>query len=335
MKLFFKSITFILLFSISAFAEDISPVPYKKHKITVLSDNDAYILPLSDKYYTAGQRIGYVSREWDFHNESSNSSMAWLKNISFYPKNNVTSFSISVNQEIYTPENKSLTPPDYDYNYAGGLYITFGINQRRDTSLERFMLQIGVTGKYSFAEDVQNGIHSSVNAEHNTQLPWVNQVGDEVTANLLYSYTYKIRMVKSDTVSMNLLPTGQISLGNSQTYLDLNARVQVGHNLDTSMGPAKISYGPDMPGVFSDDFTLYGYAGMGYRFNVRNIFIQGNTGVYPYRHQLEPLVLYFEAGISIANKGFELSYGVTHKFREYKFQPKHHTYGTILISFAI
>ncbi len=333
-KLYFFLFIIILLYN-NGYADTVLPAPYKKHKIYILSDNDAYILPLSDKYYTAGQRIGYTSREWDFYNEDTVHKMAWLKKVSFFPQESLSSFNININQEIYTPEDKSLQPDANDYNYAGGLYLSFGINQRRGTSLERMQLQVGVVGKYSFAQDVQNGIHSSVNSEHNTQLPWINQVGDEVIVNFLYSYTGRIRMIHSNPVSMYLIPTGQVSLGNGLSYLDLNTRVQIGHNLDVSFGPSKITYGADTIGIVSDDFTMYVYGGMGYRFNIRNVYIQGNTGVYPYRHRLEPFLLYFEAGFAIANKGFEISYGVTHKFREYKLQQKHHTYGTILISFAI
>ena len=67
----------------------------------------------------------------------------------------------------------------------------------------------------------------------------------------------------------------------------------------------------------------------------RNIYIQGNTWEDPFRHELEPFVYYFEGGVTISYKHFEISYGITHKSKEYKFQPKNHTYGTILISISI
>lgn len=334
-KVLFCSILVVLLFYNYSLAEDITPKPYKKHKITVVSDNDAYLLPLSDKYYTAGQRIGYTSREWDFHNEDNSSKGAWLHKISLHPENNVTSFNISINQEIYTPENKSVNIPENDYLYGGSLYLTFGVNQRRDTSLERLQLQLGVVGKYSFAEDVQNGIHNSVNKEHNSPLPWINQVGDEVLINFLYSYTARLRLINSNIISMYLLPTAMVSLGNGATYLDVNTRLQIGYNLDTSFGVHKITYGMDSIGVTSDDFMIYLYGGVGSRLMARNIFVQGNTFQEPYRHKIYPFVLYLEAGFSIGYNGVELSYGITHKTREYKFQPKEHTYATIYINFAI
>lgn len=33
--------------------------PYKKHKVVLLSDNDAYVDIYSDKYYSAAHRISY------------------------------------------------------------------------------------------------------------------------------------------------------------------------------------------------------------------------------------------------------------------------------------
>ncbi len=54
--------------------------PYKKHKVVLLSDNDAYVDIYSDKYYSAAHRISYISPEWNFHGED-NESKAW-QNIS-------------------------------------------------------------------------------------------------------------------------------------------------------------------------------------------------------------------------------------------------------------
>lgn len=316
------------------YAVEITPEPYKKHKIIILSENDSYFDQYSDKYYSAGQRIGYISKEFDFASDN-NSKTKWLKYVSLYPKNNVTSFNIGINQEIYTPEDKSLNVSEDDHPYAGGLYFTFGLNQRRINSLERINIQMGVTGKYSFAQDVQDFIHSSVNKDHNKKLPWINQVGDEFIFNFLYSYTGRVPMAESKIISMHMLPTASVSLGNGSTYFDFNTRLLIGHNLATSFGPLKMNYGADMIGAVNDDFSIYLYGGLGYRFVARNIYIQGNTWEDNFRHKIEPFVYYFEGGLVISYKGFEASYGITHKSKEYTFQPKNHTYGTILLSFAI
>ncbi len=45
--------------------------PYKKHKIVILSDNDAYTDLYSDKYYSSAQRIEYISPEWNFHKDDN------------------------------------------------------------------------------------------------------------------------------------------------------------------------------------------------------------------------------------------------------------------------
>ena len=34
--------------------------PYKKHKVVLLSDNDAYVDIYSDKYYSAAHRVEYI-----------------------------------------------------------------------------------------------------------------------------------------------------------------------------------------------------------------------------------------------------------------------------------
>lgn len=309
--------------------------PYKKHKLILLSDNDAYFNTYSDKYYTAAHRIEYISPEWDFHNEDNKSKASWLGKISVYPKNNITSYFVSISQEIYTPDDKSINVSPDDYPYAGSLYFSIGVNQRRDTSFERIWVDIGVVGKYSFAENVQNGIHSSVNAEHNSTLPWSNQVGDEFIFNLHYSWTGKLRIFNTNIISCHLLPSAAISLGNANTFLDLNMRLKIGHNLDASFGIPKMNFGQDFNGVISDGFSIYLWGGMGYRFTARNIYIQGNTWEDPFRHNIDPFVHYFEGGLAIAYKGFELAYSITYKSKEYYNQPSDHTFGSIMISFAI
>lgn len=335
MRIFTFVISIIFFSSPILYAKDVKTItPYKRHKIILLSDNDAYFDQYSDKYYSAGQRIGYTSKEFDFHSDNE-SKFFWLSKVSLYPKNNLTSFSINLNQEIYTPENKSYDVGYTDHPYAGGLYLSFFINQRRKYSLERIGISLGTVGEYSFAKEVQDGIHSSINKEHNKKLPWVNPVGNEFIANLYYSYTGKVPMIQSKIISMHLVPSGSLSLGNDRTYFDFNTRLLIGHNLDNTFGPLKINYGVDALGSFSDDFSIYLYGGLGYRFTARNIYIQGNTWEDPFRHELEPFVYYFEGGVTISYKHFEISYGITHKSKEYKFQPKNHTYGTILISISI
>ena len=95
--------------------------PYKKHKVVLLSDNDAYVDIYSDKYYSAAHRISYISPEWNFHGEDNESKASWLGKISVYPKNNVTSYFVSISQEIYTPDDKSENVSPLDHPYAGGL----------------------------------------------------------------------------------------------------------------------------------------------------------------------------------------------------------------------
>ena len=64
-------------------------------------------------------------------------------------------------------------------------------------------------------------------------------------------------------------------------------RLKIGHNLDASFGTPKMNFGQDFNGVISDDFSIYVYGGIGYRFTLRNIYIQGNTWEDPFRQDLD------------------------------------------------
>lgn len=182
---------------------------------------------------------------------------------------------------------------------------------------------------------MQDIVHETINKDFNKKLPWKKPVDNEFMANLYYSYTWKIPMFQSQIISMHLHPGASLSLGNNVTYFDINLRLFIGHNIDNTFGPSKITYGIDGLGSFSKEFSIYVFGGLGYRFNGRNMYIQGNTWEKPYRHSLEPFVYYLEGGIGLSYKRFEINYSITYKSKEYKFQPKDHTYGTILINFTI
>lgn len=323
----------ILVYGFSVYAG--MPEPYKEHQLLILTENDAYTNVFIDKDYSAGNRIAYTSKEYDFYNDNQSSKMSWLRKVSIYPKENLTSWTLSLTNEIYTPNTKTYIPPANEHPYAGIMYLSFGINQRRENSFERIWVDVGVTGNASLAKPIQDLIHTTINAGSNSPLPgWHTQVGDEFVFNFHYQYTGRITLLDTKYFGIDYLPTISLSLGNGSTYLDYNSRIKFGYNIKNDFGVGKVNFGPDLWEVFGKKLSVYLYAGAGIRGVLRNIYIQGNSWESN-RQNIENIVYYFEGGFAVSYKCFKLAYTVTYKSREFTNQPGGDVYGGINLAFSI
>ncbi|MFS7886867.1 lipid A-modifier LpxR family protein [Helicobacter pylori] len=104
--MFFKFILCLSL-GIFAWAKEIIPTPStpltpsKRYSINLMTENDGYINPYIDEYYTAGNQIGFSTQEFDF---SKNKAMKWSSYLGFFNKSpRVTRFGISLAQDIVYP----------------------------------------------------------------------------------------------------------------------------------------------------------------------------------------------------------------------------------------
>lgn len=86
-----------------------------------MTENDGYINPYIDEYYTAGNQIGLSTKEFDF---SKNKAMKWTSYLGFFNKSpRVTRFGISLAQDMYTlhlkTENWCICDDNHPY---GGIW---------------------------------------------------------------------------------------------------------------------------------------------------------------------------------------------------------------------
>ena len=176
-------------------------VPYKKHSITILWENDFLNFMKSDRYYTNGARIGWTSKEYDYFNEDN--SMSWAKNVSItsYNKHHLTRFHLSINQEMYTPATHGPGIGKNDHPYGGFLYLNTGIFNRTQNTQEHIGIKLGLVGKYSFAGQLQTFLHSSsgqiIFQEWDT-----SDLSTEVIFNPYYQWTGRAYLFKTKGISM-------------------------------------------------------------------------------------------------------------------------------------
>lgn len=310
--------------------------PYDKFTIKLNTENDAYLEPITDKYYTAGHSIGFTSEEMDFSDKEISEKYKFLSTLgkiglANYPR--VTRFNIDLSQEIYTPKDITATPDKFDRPYAGYLYLSLGMSNRNNEVEEHLWLNVGVVGPYSFAEEVQNFVHEYISHDY-LLLGWDTQISNEFALNLYYQITRKFLLYKGNIISSDFLLTSDTAVGNVDIHLGANMRFRVGHNLHVDFGVPKVNMSYKASPVSSNDFSLYLFLGAGGRLVGRNIFIEGNTFSSGTGLKLNPFVYDFETGITVAYKGFRLSYIYSFKSREFRTQKNNSSNGSILLELS-
>lgn len=318
-------------------------VPYHKQYIGILSENDAYYNSYVDRYYTAGNRIVYTSKEYDYYCEDltykenqsfKRSKLWWLGKISLLRSPHVTKWDIGIAQEMYTPKNKyaPLTKEE-DYPYAGYLYLSFGITSRNAYTEESLKLHLGVVGPAALAQYTQDFIHTAFGL--GGKLPgWDSQIHNEPIFNLHYQLTKKFYIFNTKYLSADVLPAASAALGNANTYVALSGRIRIGYNLDTDFGVSKINHAIDSSPPHSDKFSIYGFVGAGGRFVIKNIFISGNTFQKGTNLDITRFVYDLEGGVAMSIKGIRLSYTFSHRSKEFSTQASYMNFSSISLQIA-
>lgn len=299
---------------------------YKKHYLGLISQNDAYFDSVIDRYYTAGQGALYSSPEGDY---------GLLADIGFIKGN--TSFSIAINQSIYTPVDKfAIHPAIGDHPYAGYLNLGFALHHRTQDTLETLGVRLGVSGKYSFAQEAQNGIHALMDLRLSNG--WNTQVGDEVILNLSYELVYRYPLFYSEYFDLDAIPSLELAFGNANVFAKLGGMFRVGYNLKTTFLPQGIAgenWGFQSGRVYSDGLGVYGFIGMYGSYVGHNLFIQGNVfgrSPYPISTQLEHFVGSVVGGFSIVSGIMSFTYQVIYTSKEFKAQDGAHGIGSFAFS---
>lgn len=324
-KTAFMLISAICMLNATLYAREI--VAYNKHHIALSSDNDAYFEPTNyDRYYTAGHNLSYTSKEWQ------NSPLAYTALFSrLFKKDLVSSFSIGIGQEVYTPSARfALNPPANDAPYGGYLYLNTMIQNRTDNFLEQLELNIGMVGKAALGKEAQDLIHELIN--YYPLAGWDHQIRNEFVLNAYYKAMYRFDIISN---IFDILPYGVIALGNANTHLELGAKMRVGYGLHGDFGIQKATSNHIGSMSLNDDFRFYVTFGIAERFVGRNMFIQGNSfGGFQTQLDMARCVYEAEIGALIAWKGISLAYMYSYKQKEFREQLLDSNYATLRLEIS-
>ncbi len=161
------------LFTQSGTAQQKDSTKYQQVQFIKLNQaNDLYTYWFqTDKYYSDGINIELA---FSFlNNRVSDKVLLGFKNTPY------KDFTLSFNQDMFTPENTSLSTVDStDRPYAGQLFITYAKYSNQFWKGRKLISKtfVGIQGPASLASQTQNGVHASIG--NNEVMGWDNQISN-------------------------------------------------------------------------------------------------------------------------------------------------------------
>jgi lipid A 3-O-deacylase len=224
------------------------------NRVIVLEENDSLFFN-SDKHYTQGFRLSHLRPE-PAKGGVSGAAFDLLGHIpSFFvlsPSDaaaNKRQVSLLGGQSIFTPENKTIVPPDpRDRPYAGWAYG--GASLLQETALrseadgqplgmlENAELDIGLIGPGALGKKVQNDFHQLIGVPQ--AQGWSSQLQNEPGVVLSYERLWRQRLLGNNTLGVDLVPQVGASVGNIFSYGEAGALLRIGRGLLADYGPIRV-----------------------------------------------------------------------------------------------
>jgi len=300
----------------------------------------------TDQYYTSGMKISWSSYDLEKLSDSPYAS-PFLPLFNVLPYINETDYQknlvFAFGQNIYTPaDTEAYGPIADDRPYAGWLYLGLGVVWKNAEVRNSLVLDIGVVGPWSFAEESQRLIHDLRGFDHPNG--WDNQLDNEVGFTLDYERTWRWpKHERRSGFDWEVLPHAGIALGTVRTHANVGAELRFGLNLPDDFGtavidPASTTSTPVDGRHAADrsriDVGAYLFARVDGRAVARNIFLDGNTfsGGPSVGHN--PFIADLSVGAAINYKNTKLAYAVVYRTEEFSEQQDAQIFGTVSLNWT-
>jgi hypothetical protein len=295
----------IALFAAGTARAQSAPTPLADPEsiITVQIENDALGPSGTDRYYTSGIHLGYVTPTGELPG-----FLADFGHNIFGPGSQRLEFDL--NQEIYTPVNtQAYTPNPDDRPYAGDLAVHGALIQDTDTTRSIAQVSLGIVGPAALGQTVQNGFHSIIGDTESKG--WHHQLHNEPTVDFLGGriWRYDLASFDSGAIGVQFLPQITAQVGNTEIYAQAGGIVRIGSGLDSDFGPSLIqpsisgtdAYTPTQP------FVWYLFGGLLGRAVAHDMLVQGNDFQSSAGVDLTPLQGDAEFGAAFILYGLRIS----------------------------
>jgi hypothetical protein len=300
----------------------------------------------TDRYYTNGFKLSWSSRDLEQYADSPYAS-PFLPLFNLLPYINDHNYQknlvLSLGQNIYTPaDTETAELIEHDRPYAGWLYLGLGVVWKNAQVRNSLVLDIGVVGPWSYAEQTQRLIHDLRGFDHPNG--WDNQLDNEIGFTLAYERMWRWPKHESRSgLDWELLPHAGIALGNVKTYVNAGAELRAGWNLPDDFGTASIgattTTSTPVDGLQGAerarlDLGFYLFARVDGRFVARNIFLDGNTFDDSPSVGHNPWVADISVGTAVNYKNTKLAYAIVYRTEEFSRQREPQVFGTVSLNWT-
>ncbi|MBC8125725.1 MAG: lipid A deacylase LpxR family protein [Gloeobacteraceae cyanobacterium ES-bin-144] len=300
----------------------------------------------TDRQYTSGFKLSWSSRDLEQYSDSRYAS-PFLPLFDILPyineKNYQKNLVFALGQNIYTPtDTDAYELLKNDRPYSGWLYLGMGVVWKDEVVRNSLVLDIGVVGPWSYAQEAQRKIHDLRGLDH--PKGWDNQLGNEIGFIITYERTWRWpKHERRSGLDWELLPHAGISLGTVSTFINLGGEFRAGLNLPddfgtASIGPSATTSTPVDGMLGSDrswfDIGAYLFARVDGRAVGRNIFLDGNTFSNSHSVDTNPFVADLSVGAAVNYKNTKLAYALVYRTKEFEGQDEAQVFGTVSLNWT-
>ncbi len=312
----------------AAHAQTATPLNDPDSIVTLQIENDAFSVPGTDRYYTSGERLGYVTPTGAVPGFIAGFGHALFGAGS-------QRIEIDVQQEIFTPvDTQAYNPNPDDRPYAGHLALDGILIQDTATTRSLFGVTAGVIGPDSLGQSVQNGFHSIIG--DTTSRGWHYQLKNEPTLDFTGGRIWRTDLASfgDSGIGVQALPQVTAQLGTTEIYAQAGAIVRIGSGLDSDFGPAVMQ--PAMSGTDAytptQPFVWYIFGGALGRIVAHNELVQGNDFQSSRGVALTPAQGDLEVGGAIILFGLRVTASEIFETAEFHHEAPAFQYGSVAIS---
>jgi hypothetical protein len=210
------------------------PLPDPSSTIIIQLEND-FLVPESDRYYTNGFRIGYVSPT-----DQVPDFMAQFGEAVLGPGQR--RFAVELGQWLFTPYDTSASnPPLNDRPYAGVLMGQLSLIQDTDDTRTVLAAGLGIIGPAAFGRQAQNTTHFLLG--QGKAQGWSTQIPNQPVIQLSADRIWRVKAGTLGPLEMDVLPSIGGGAGTFRIYAQAGAQIRIGQGLDSDFGAPRMRPG--------------------------------------------------------------------------------------------
>ena len=300
----------------------------------------------TDRLYTSGVKLAWSSPDLANYSDTIYAS-PFLPLFNILPFINEKAYQknlvLAIGQNIYTPDNTEATAlVPGDRPYAGWLYLGVGVVWKNAQVRNSLVLNIGVVGSWSYAQEAQRLVHDLRGLNHPNG--WDNQLHNELGVVAVYEREWRWpKQERRIGFDWEFIPHAGIAVGNVQTYANAGAELRAGFNLPDDFGTVPI--GPvattstpvdGAQGARRSRHSVgaYVFGRADGRAVAHDIFLDGNTFGHSASVERKWFVADLSVGAAVNYRNTKLAYAFVYRTKEFYGQKEGQLFGTLSVNVA-